>query len=54
MRQGNAPGGWERGETMNPAERLQIASAGWDRRAPAGLAAIGAHPVRLRWRHAAA
>src|SRR2546421_543813 len=22
MRQGNAPGGWERGETMNPAERV--------------------------------
>src|SRR2546430_15727817 len=22
MRQGNAPGGWERGDTMNPAERV--------------------------------
>jgi hypothetical protein len=27
----------------NPAERLQIASAGWDRWAPVNLAAIGAH-----------
>ena len=27
----------------NPAERLQIASAGWDRWSPVNLAAIGAH-----------
>jgi len=31
------------GQAPRPAERLQIASAGWDRRAPVSLAAIGAH-----------
>jgi hypothetical protein len=30
-------------QAPNPAERLQIASAGWDRWAPVNLAAIGAH-----------
>jgi hypothetical protein len=32
-------------QAANPAERLQIASAGWDRWAPVNLAAIGAHLV---------
>ena len=31
------------GQAPNPAERLQIAAAGWDRWAPVNLAAIGAH-----------
>jgi hypothetical protein len=30
-------------QAVNPAERLQIASAGWDRWAPVNLAAIGTH-----------
>ena len=30
------------GQAPSPAERLQIASAGWDRWAPVNLAAIGA------------
>ena len=30
-------------EASNPAERLQIASAGWDRWAPVNAAAIGTH-----------
>jgi hypothetical protein len=33
------------GQAPNPAERLQIASAGWDRWGPVNLAAIGAHLV---------
>ena len=32
-------------QAPSPAERLQIASAGWDRWAPVNLAAIGAHLV---------
>jgi hypothetical protein len=32
-------------QAVNPAERLQIASAGWDRWAPVNLAAIGIHLV---------
>ena len=32
-------------QAASPAERLQIASAGWDRWAPVNLAAIGAHLV---------
>jgi hypothetical protein len=32
-------------QAPNPAERLQIASAGWDRWVPVNLAAIGAHLV---------
>lgn len=32
-------------QVSNPAERLQIASAGWDRWAPVNLVAIGAHLV---------
>jgi hypothetical protein len=32
-------------QAPNPAERLQIASAGWDRWAPVNLAAIGTHLV---------
>ena len=32
-------------QAPNPAERLQIASAGWDRWAPVNFAAIGAHLV---------
>src|ERR1700750_761364 len=31
------------GQAASPAERLQIASAGWDRWGPVNLAAIGAH-----------
>ena len=31
------------GQAPYPAERLRIASAGWDRWAPVNLAAIGAH-----------
>src|ERR1700751_610279 len=31
------------GQGPHPAQRLQIASAGWDRWAPVNLAAIGAH-----------
>jgi hypothetical protein len=31
------------GQAPNPAGRLQIASAGWDRWDPVNLAAIGAH-----------
>jgi hypothetical protein len=30
-------------QASNPAERLQIASVGWDRWAPVNLVAIGAH-----------
>ena len=33
------------GQAPNPAERLQIASAGWDRWAPVNLVAIGAYLV---------
>src|ERR1700748_2349008 len=33
------------GQPPTPAERLQIASAGWDRWGPVNLAAIGAHLV---------
>ena len=32
-------------QAANPAERLQIASAGWDRWVPVNLAAIGTHLV---------
>ena len=32
-------------QASNPAERLQIASAGWDRWTPVNLAAIGAHLI---------
>src|SRR5438477_10734528 len=32
-------------QAASPAERLQIASAGWDRWGPVNLAAIGAHLV---------
>ena len=32
-------------QAPNPAERLQIASAGWDRWAPVNFAAIGTHLI---------